>query len=217
MKPSWVALLAALALTPTLALTATLAFAQSAQQRPAPKLPGAMTRQALEDEVARSRAIIQGGAVMPRRPAGCTSAESRQFDFWLGEWDVSPAESSVIVAESSISLHDQGCVILENWRPFRDAHGHSINVYDSLDKKWHQTWADASGVRTEYAGALDADGVLRLDNLSPPQPGAPTGHQRMNFQRVDANTVRQWGEAYSEASQTWTTNWSFTYRRRDTR
>lgn len=186
----------------------------SAQQQQAPPAPNSMRRQALEDEVTRSRAIIQGGAVTPQRPAGCTSAESRQFDFWLGEWDVSPGQSPVVIAESTITLHDQGCVILENWRPFRNAHGHSINIYDATEGKWRQTWADASGTRTEYSGSVDADGVMRLDHLGPPQPGAPQGRQRMNFQRVDAITMRQWGEAFDAEQQTWTTTWSFTYRRR---
>lgn len=192
----------------------TIAIAQSAQQQQAPPAPSSMRRQALEAEVERARAIIQGGAVAPQRPAGCTSAESRQFDFWLGEWDVSPGQSPVVVAESTIGLHDQGCVILEDWRPFRNAHGHSINIYDAADGKWHQTWADASGTRTEYSGSVDTDGVMRLDTLSPPQPGASPARQRMNFQRIDASTVRQWGEAFDATQQTWTTTWSFTYRRR---
>lgn len=207
MKLQIVSLLAALSL-----LAPAVAGAQTAQQQQA--APSSMRRQALEAEVARSRAIIQGGAVMPQRPAGCASVESRQFDFWLGEWDVSPGESVVLIAESTITLHDQGCVILENWRPFRNAHGHSINVYDATDGKWHQTWADASGRRTEYAGSVDSEGVMRLDNLGPLQPGAPPTRQRMNFQRIDENTVRQWGEAYDEAQQAWATTWSFTYRRR---
>lgn len=196
---------------------ATLLFATTtdvgAQQFQTSPAPHSMNRQALVAEIERSRAIIQGGAVTPQRPAGCTSAETRQFDFWLGEWDVSPGDSTVLIAESTITLHDQGCVIIEHWRPFRAAHGHSINVYDSEEGRWRQTWADASGTRTEYSGSLDAFGVMRLDNMDPAQAGAAPIRQRMNFQRIDANTVRQWGETLN-AEQTWTTTWSFTYRRR---
>ncbi|MBK8545323.1 MAG: hypothetical protein IPL62_18410 [Caulobacteraceae bacterium] len=72
MKASFIALLAT--------LTLAIPVAASAQQQ-APPAPSSMRRQALEAEVERSRAIIQGGAVLPQRPAGCTSAESRQFDF----------------------------------------------------------------------------------------------------------------------------------------
>lgn len=58
-----------------------LALAQTAQQ--APPAPNTMSRQELRDEIVQLRAIIQGRAVRPQRPAGCVSPESRQFDFWV--------------------------------------------------------------------------------------------------------------------------------------
>jgi hypothetical protein len=175
-----------------------------------------MSRQELRDEVTRSRRVIQGRAVLPQRPAGCVSAESRQFDFWLGEWDVSPggSTSGVTVAESSITLHDQGCVIIEHWRPFGGGHGHSINMYDSTEQKWRQSWADANGTRTEFAGVVDAEGVLRFNVLGTPQQGQPPGARRMNFQRIDENTVRQWGDLAPEGGGELVVEWDFTYRRR---
>jgi hypothetical protein len=189
------------------------AFAQQAPQPPAPE---AMSRQQLRDEVTRLRRIVQGRVVLPQRPAGCANAESRQFDFWLGEWDVSPsvATSGALVAESSITLHDQGCVILEHWRPFGGGHGHSINGYDATDGKWHQTWIDANGQRTEFAGNLDAEGVMRFDVLTPPQQGQPPGRRRMNFQRIDENTVRQWGDLQPDGGGELVVEWDFIYRRR---
>lgn len=195
---------------------AALSVSASAQQAPPPPEPTSMTRQQLRDEVIGLRAIVQNRAVTPQRPPGCSSAESRQFDFWLGEWDVSPTTSTtgVIVAESSITLTDQGCVILEEWRPFGGAHGHSINIFDAIERRWRQAWADATGRRTEYAGAVDTSGVLRFDNLSPTEAGAAPGRRRMNFQRIDENTVRQWGDVYDEGAQFWTIEWDLTYRRR---
>jgi hypothetical protein len=153
------------------------------------------------------------GAVPAKRPAGCTSTESRQFDFWLGEWDVSPTGQSVILAESTISLHAQGCVILENWRPFQGAQGLSINSFDVTDQLWHQEYVDASGARSPYSGRFAA-GVMRLDDLRPAPPNAPAGlRRRMNFQALDPNTVRQWGEASADARE-WKVTWDLTYRRR---
>ncbi len=198
-------------------MVATLS-APSFAQTPSPQPdPAAMSRQQLRDEVTRLRAIVQGRAVLPQRPAGCANPENRQFDFWLGEWDVSPSglASGVTIAESSITLEDQGCVILEEWRPFGGGHGHSLNIYDSTDQKWHQTWADSNGRRTEYAGTLDGGGVLRFDDLSNTGPGAQAGSRaRMNFQRIDDNTVRQWGERFDAATNAWVATWDLTYRRR---
>jgi hypothetical protein len=180
----------------------------------APPAPEQMTRQQLRDAVTRLRAVVQNGGVTPQRPAGCVTPETRQFDFWLGEWDVSATGSTIVVAESSITSHDQGCVMLEYWRPFRGAHGHSINSYDTTDQKWHQTWVDATGRRTEYAGTFHDD-VMYLDNLSGPPPGAPQGTRaRMNYQRIDENTVRQWGENFDQAANEWKVSWDLTYHRR---
>jgi len=204
--------LAAVAVAAAVAMSASA----SAQQASAPADPVAMTRQELRDEVTRLRAVVQNRAVQPQRPAGCTTPEHRQFDFWVGEWDVSPsaAASGVIIAESTIALLDQGCVIIEEWRPFGGAHGHSINSYDAGEGRWRQTWADATGRRTEYAGVLGADGVLRFDDLSSPEAGSPPGRRRMSFQRLADGGVRQWGEIEDAARGTWSVEWDLTYRRR---
>ncbi|MBY0563545.1 MAG: hypothetical protein K2P58_05085 [Hyphomonadaceae bacterium] len=116
------------------------ASAWAQQQHPTPV--ESMSRQQLREELTRLRALAQGRAVLPQRPAGCTASEHRQFDFWLGEWDVSPssAASGATIAESSVTLADQGCVIIEHWRPFGGAHGHSLNMYDPATQAWHQTW-----------------------------------------------------------------------------
>lgn len=195
---------------------APLCAAAQQQQQPQPPAPESMSRQQLRDEVTQLRRIVQGRAVRSQRPAGCVTNESRQFDFWLGQWDVSPAGAAagVIVAESSITLHDSGCVIIEEWRPFGGGHGHSINNYDAEAGRWHQTWVDSNGRRTEYGGAFDG-AVMRLDDLTGNGPGAVAGAPaRMNYQRIDADTVRQWGERFDADTNTWIVTWDLTYRRR---
>ena len=175
-----------------------------------------MSRQQLRDEVTRLRGFVNNGAVQPVRPPGCSAAEKRQFDFWVGEWQVAPSgvQTPMTIGESTISMNAQGCVLMEYWRPYAGTSGHSLNVYDATDQKWHQSWADATGRRTEYAGSFQ-DGVMRLDMENPPAgANGVVQAQRMNFQAVDANTVRQWGETLDPASNTWTVSWDLTYRRR---
>lgn len=176
--------------------------------------PTKMSRADIESEVVLLRKLEANGAVVQQRPAGCTTPENRQFDFWLGEWDVSNTGSTALVAESSITLVDQGCVILEQWRPFQGASGHSINGYDATAKEWKQTWIDATGRITPYAGTMQ-DGTLFMDDRSDVSPaGVKFKKRRMNFRPIDANTVRQWGEGWDEAKQAWTITWDLTYRRR---
>jgi len=188
-----------------------LGFASGAPAQTAPATPTdphAMSRRDLEAEVRASRPYLRyGGVVAANRPAGCLEAQSRQFDFWVGEWEVSPTGASMILAESSITLVDQGCVVMEEWRPFAGSSAHSISAYDAASGRWRQAYAGTGGGWTLYAGNLDGE-VLRFANESSP------GTQRMNYQRLDADTVRQWGESYNETSDVWTVTWDFTYRRR---
>ncbi len=197
------------------ALFAAFPLVAVAQPQPQPQSPESMSRQELRDEVARLRRLVQGRAVLPQRPAGCASDESRQFDFWVGEWDVSPsgAATGATIAESSITLVDQGCVVVEHWRPFGGAHGHSLNMYDPATQLWHQTWMSAAPLRTEYRGHFE-NGVMSFEAQTP-LPGVPAGaRSRMNFQALDANTVRQWGEQRDAGAADWVVTWDLTYRRR---
>lgn len=198
-----------------IAILVCAAPALAQQQGAQPPAVESMNRQQLRDEVTRLRAITQNGAVLPRRPGGCVNAEHRQFDFWVGEWDVSPSGSTtgVIVAESSITLADQGCVIIEHWRPFAGGHGHSLNMYDPTTQSWHQSWMASAPLRTEYRGRFE-NGVMSFEALTP-MPGVPEGaRSRMNFQAIDANTVRQWGDQLLAGGTEWTVTWDLTYRRR---
>ncbi len=184
------------------------------QPQPPPPDPASMARADLEAEVKKLRGLALAGAVARQRPTGCTTVDQRGFDFWLGEWDVSATGSTDLVAESSITLHDQGCAIVESWRPFQGASGHSINGYDVVAKQWSQTWIDATGRVTHYAGPVH-DGTLAMDVIdSAPAFGGKFTRNRMNFRPVDANTVRQWGEGYDPSKQAWVTSWDLTYRRR---
>jgi hypothetical protein len=168
----------------------------------------------LERELTRLRALESNGAVVRQRPAGCIESEKRQFDFWLGEWDVSMTGTTDLVAESSITLADQGCVILESWRPFQGASGHSINGYDALAKEWKQTWIDATGRITPYGGTMQ-DGTLVMDDRGSQAPAKQKfTKRRMSFRPIDDSTVRQWGEGWDNAGQAWVVTWDLTYRRR---
>jgi hypothetical protein len=200
------ALAAALAIAP-------MALAQTTS--PAPRLaPHAMSHAALEAEVLAARPLLLNGGVHSQMGPGCSAPENHQLDFWIGEWVVSPANSDMLVAQSTIRPLDQGCSILEEWRPFASGGGHSISSYDSADQTWHQEWMDASGARTHFQGAFD-NGTMRLNNLAAPPPGAPANlRRRMNYRQIDANTVRQWGERFNETTQQWDETWVFVYHRR---
>jgi hypothetical protein len=45
----------------------------------------------------------------------CEDSEFKQFDFWLGDWDVASAADGTRRGSSHISKEMNGCVVWENW------------------------------------------------------------------------------------------------------
>lgn len=162
-----------------------------------------LTPAEFEREPTRLRGLGANGDVVRQRPAGCTEPARRQFDFWLGERDVSMTGTTELVAESSITLDDQGCVILESCYPFRGASGHSVNGCDALAKEGKQTRMGDTGRITPHGGTMQ-NGTLVMDNHGNHAPAKPKiAKRQMNFRPIDDSTVRLWGAGWSNAGQAW--------------
>ena len=55
-------------------------------------------------------------ATAQAKPSSCdTRAESRQFDFWVGDWDVVATKENKPAGVSHIERAIGNCVIWENW------------------------------------------------------------------------------------------------------
>jgi len=124
---------------------------------------------------------VSVGWVSPSTP--CTLPEHRQFDFWLGSWDV--ATTGAPFAVSDITATPEGCAILEHWQPNSAPVGRSISFYEPSTDMWYQTYVDADGQRLTIAGRFEG-GVMTMIN----PPGGGTTHERWQW-FVDGNGVRQ--------------------------
>lgn len=104
------------------------------------------------------------GALKAATPGSpCSAAAHRDFDFWLGNWDVyDPAGQQV--GTNAVTSELDGCVVAEHWTDSDGGRGRSINTYDAETGQWHQTWISAyfSG-HTRMAGGLDEDGRMVLN------------------------------------------------------
>ncbi|MEP6787470.1 MAG: tetratricopeptide repeat protein [Acidobacteriota bacterium] len=135
------------------------------------------------------------------------SPEFRQFDFWIGEWDVRPANGP-IVASSSVQLILGQCVIFENWYPQAGSSGKSFNVFDTTDKKWHQTWFDDKGTFNHYVGGLvNGEMMITADKSA----GGKSLLAKMTYSKLPSGDVRQHGENSTDDGKTWTTTFDFIY------
>src|SRR5436190_5534558 len=95
-----------------------------------------------------------------RRPC-LYSPAARQFDFWVGEWNVFNPQGQQ-AGTSVIQQVAEGCGILENWTDRFGTTGKSINFYDPQAQKWNQYWIGANGVPNRYSGTY-RDGAMRFE------------------------------------------------------
>lgn len=103
--------------------------------------------------------------------APCNAAEYKQFDFWLGDWDVTSAADGVHRGSSHISRVMNGCVVWENWNICRPPYfGKSYNTWNSNAKRWEQYWVDTSGGVMFLHGRLK-DNVMDRWTDDVPQTG----------------------------------------------
>ena len=138
--------------------------------------------------------------------------KAREFDFWIGEWNVfNPA--GVQVGTSSIQLILDECVIFENWMNRVGNEGKSFNKYDATAGIWRQTWVDQSGSWTEFRGEWNGAHMrITTDNVK--QPDGSLKKRRMTFTPDAGGSVRQHGEMSADDGQTWTTEYDLTYRKK---
>lgn len=144
-------------------------------------------------------------AVVPATPAAppkaCATPAHRQFDFWIGRWDVFLPNGSK-AGENVIERVADGCALLESWAGRGGVTGKSLNIYDTDDGRWHQSWVDSTGGRLELAGTF-ADGRMVL--ASAPGTSGKAGDrtvQRITWSRNADGSVRQLWETSDDAGAT---------------
>lgn len=140
-----------------------------------------------------------------------TRPESRQLDFWLGEWTVSDPQG-VTVGENVITADLQGCVVRESWTDSFGGRGTSVNFYDPATELWHQVWTSENGTVTHYEGSW-SDGAMRFLAKGFGDADGVTRHRRMTFTPAADGSVRQLIEESTDAT-TWTVGFDGTYRKK---
>ncbi|UCD24243.1 MAG: hypothetical protein JSW51_14670 [Gemmatimonadota bacterium] len=145
--------------------------------------------------------VAQAQADSTDQPKPCSAPEYRQFDFWIGEWDVTnpqgqPAGNSVITKTLD------GCVIHEAWQsassPFA---GYSHNIYDAGRKVWHQSWVDNTGLLLQLDGEYEGGKMILVGE----RPAAEGGSvlNRISWEKISDDEVRQLWESSSDGGKTW--------------
>jgi len=130
----------------------------------------------------------------------CSSDEYRQFDFWIGDWQVKDAKDE-LVGHNKIYAILNGCAMSENWQSVSGMPGVSYNFYDQAEKKWHQTWVDQSGGVLYLDGGM-VNGSMILTGIRPDKTGNENLH-RITWTPLKDGRVKQHWQSSKDAGKNW--------------
>ena len=151
-----------------------------------------------------------GQAVAQPPPPTCQTAEHKQFDFWVGKWDVYRSDTNQLVARSLIEKLYGGCAVRENWMPFGGTGGGSLNSWRPAEKRWRQTWTDSGNNWNEYVGGFE--GARMVLTGSSAKAGGAALPVRMTYEAMADGSVVQTGYQSTDAGKSWSLTYQYVYR-----
>lgn len=136
----------------------------------------------------------------------------RQFDFWLGLWDVSWGEDEDEGGTNRVELLFDGKMVQENFdAPLLNFRGMSLSVYDARGELWRQTWADNQGNYWTFTGRFqDGRMILFTEDIVDGQPV----WLRMVFYNISADVIDWNWERSLDGGENWELRWHIHYRRK---
>ena len=146
--------------------------------------------------------------------------EARQFDFWVGEWDVNlrirqPDFSwkDAMTSKAHIYRILDGKAILELWNS-QQIKGYSLRYYDNTEGKWmlYLNWPGPNRSGTSSLSGAFRHGRGEFFSTSI-QPDSTEIISRYTFSDVTPNSLR-WDDAFSrDGGNTWSNNWIMEWNR----
>jgi hypothetical protein len=151
-------------------------------------------------------------AAFAQKPApvyGCDSPESKQLDFWLGDWTTVHSGGK---GQNRVVKTLNDCVVLETFSgaPGTKLDGISISTYDKVAKKWRQTWEDNTGTYFDFEGGIQ-DGKFMFWREA--EDHGKKFQQRMVFQDVTKDRINWLWQTSIDGGKTWKTTWNIIYAR----
>lgn len=148
----------------------------------------------------------------------CGKPEFRQFDFWIGEWEVY-GKNGQKAGESRITLILDSCIILEEWTSANKTQGityagKSFNKFNPMTDQWQQTWVDNVGGSTEYLKGKYSEKKIIFETDAFPFKKDTIAVRKLTFYDLGPAKVRQHGEITKDKGVSWATEYDLEYRRK---
>jgi hypothetical protein len=133
----------------------------------------------------------------------------KQFNFWLGEWDVTWGDDGKATNHVLRIMNDR--IIQENFSS-PDLQGMSVSSYDRERGVWCQTWVDNNGTYLDFTGKFEdgkmilvRDAIVRGKNCK----------QHMVWYNIEADQFDWNWERSDDYGKTWRALWEIKYKRKN--
>lgn len=137
--------------------------------------------------------------------------ESRQFDFWLGDWAISNPNGSG-EASSRVYLALDQYLVVESWDDGRGHKGENLFAYSGDDKSWHGLFADNQGRVHAFTGKVTSG---QAEFYGPSRdPKGETVLNRIRVVRIASDKVEQSWEKSEDNGTSWTAVFKGEYSRK---
>ena len=156
-------------------------------------------------------------ALAQQTPKPCSEPEQKQFEFWVGEWELTwPGDKAGETAHGTNNIKRilDDCIVEETFSGGDSMHlrGRSVSVFDVRAGRWKQTWVDNEGGYLDFVGEFkDGQMILAREARS---PDGSKVLQRMIFKNISAKEFDWSWERSLDSGKTWQVLWPIHYRRK---
>lgn len=160
----------------------------------------------------------------------CPAPEARQFDFWIGEWDVQnwqlnpqlPDDATWYdtgLATNRVYAILDGCAIVEHWMgrlSYGTVHGFSVRAYDPEQDQWVLVlyWPGPTGGTFGTLEGIFQHGRGEFYNEYTNAQGQQV-ENRYSFSDISPEAFRWDAAASTDARITWKPGWIMEFSKRD--
>jgi len=140
-------------------------------------------------------------------------AETDQFDFWVGHWEVRGPDGTLL-GYSTVTREEGNCAIREQWDGNAGSSGASLSVYLPSRDQWRQVWVGSGGTHIDMVGSF-VDGEMRMEGTIEYYDPEDVVAFRSVWSQGAGGRVRQRMEQFDLVTQVWELWFDGFYRRID--
>jgi len=145
----------------------------------------------------------------------CSAAQAKQFDFWVGTWDVSWQGASGPLKGTNTVTKQAGCVIVEHFDgPLGGVQGYignSAAAWVPSLGKWTQLYIDTTGFTGTYVGGYEGSAFILYRATA---GGAIANTGRLVWKDITADQLIWTNDRSVDGGATWQIGLVITYTRR---